>query len=355
MSDFELRSAGIKYVGWTSIRVTRSIEELASSFTVQLTDLWHEGAKPVPLEAGDECEIVIDDEKIATGYIDENTLDYDANRRVLGFSGRSKTGDLIDCSALHECGQWRNSSLLRIAKDVCLPFGIDVSIGELSDVSSADLAAHLRRFSIQEGETAFATLDRLARMAGLLAVTIPDGNLSFERAGSTKVSTKLEYGVNILRGGMRNSWQDLHSIYVLKAQAAGDDSSYASASADIKRSSSNTDIVSRYRPIIIMAENEETGVELQKRADWDRNVRQGRAKRLNYTVRGWRHDDGLWSPNQLIKVVDPNARVDAELLITSVSQVRDNRGTFSHLSLSAPEAFDVQDLPTPKKKRGSFL
>lgn len=341
MSDFELRVDGVAYAGWTSLRVTRSIEELASSFSVSLTDLWRDGVKPVPIEAGDSCVIAIDDEVVLTGYVDSDTGRYDSRRRSLSFAGRSKTGDLVDCAAVYKKGQWRNRSLLKIAKNLCDPYDIDVT-------ASVNLGAALRRFSIQDTETVFNCLERAARERGVFMLTGEDGNLVFDRASTTRIDTVLKYGENILRGEMTNDWQDRFSTYTVKTQAAGDDTMFGKAAASIKRSAADHGI-NRYRPTTIMAENEDTGKELQKRANWERNTRAGRGKRVSYTVQGWRHSTGLWRPNLLVRVIDTPHRIDDELLVVSATQTRNDSGTLTALELTLKEAFDVQPLPPAKK------
>lgn len=330
------------------MRITRSMEELAHSFDVGLTDRWSEYADPIPIEAGDACSVFVDGGVVLTGYIDEDRLDYGPEDRSLGFNGRSKTGDLVDCAAIHGKGQWRNVGLLTIAQDLCAPLGITVS----AKVSLGEKFGPPDGFKIQEGETVFDCLSRAARARGVLMMTDADGNLVFDRAGTVRVTTKLERGKNILRGSKRNSQESRFSEYTVKTQSSGNDN-VSGAATSIKRSSLDV-AVGRNRPTVIIGENESNGTELQKRADWERNVRAGRARRLSYVVQGWKHAGGLWEPNTLIRVIDPDARIDDDLLAVTVTQSRDNRGTLTTIDLTLKEAFDVQPLPTVKRKQGSM-
>jgi prophage tail gpP-like protein len=216
-------------------------------------------------------------------------------------------------------------------------------VGDLGDPFSRST------FALNPGETVFQCLDRAAKQRGVMLLTEPDGNMTLDRAGSMKVQTVLEYGKNIKAGNKRVSWQDRFSAYTIKAQTKGDDNLFGS-STSLKRTSNDAG-VTRYRPIIIAAENEDSGTELQKRADWERNVRAGRSARLTYTVEGWRHSTGLWEPNFLVRVKDPVLEIDQELLIVETTQTRSDQGTITTLVLTAKEAFDVQPLP-PKTKKG---
>lgn len=347
MDNFELLVGALKHSGWTELSVTRSIEQFVHSYRATLTDQWADDHKPVPLNAGDPAEVYINGRRRVSGYIDEDSISYSARSQSLEISGRSKTGDLVDCAAIHKGGQWRDTGLLRIAKDLCRPFGITVS----TRVSLGKRFTN-PNFKLQEGETAFDCIARGARMRGVLMLTDSDGNLVFDRRGTTKVTTVLERGRNILSGSVKRSWADRFSRYTVKTQASGTDESYGKA-ATLQRSATDRGI-NRHRPTIIMADNEDSGTELQRRVVWERNVRAGRGLTASYTVPGWEHSEGLWNENTLVRVIDASARLDDELLITSVTQTRGAGGTKTRIELTFPEAFDVQPLPPPKKKAESL-
>lgn len=347
MTDFELIVNKSKYSGWKTLSIRRSIEELAHSYRVDLTDRWSENQERVPIVAGDECSVRVDRKTITTGYVDDDGLRYDANSRTLTFSGRSKTCDPVDCAAIYKTGQWRKKGLLTIANDLLSPYGIDVRTNTLLGKVFSN-----PKFSIQDGETAFECLSRAAQMRGVIMLTDANGDVVFDRAGSSRVRTVIERGVNVLSGSKQNSMKDRFSHYTVKAQMAGDDDAPGKT-----RSITRTSIdegVPRYRPTILMADSEDSGEELQKRADWERNVRAGRALRLSYRLQGWSHSTGLWDPNTLARVKDSELQIDDELLIVSTEFTRSNSGTFTDLELTMKEAFDIQPLPKPKRKAGSL-
>lgn len=348
MSDFTLSVRGVKYGGWTTLSISRGLDQLAHSYSVGLTDKWSDQAERVPVVSGDSVNVLFGNRVITTGFVDDDSINYDAASRTLSFSGRSKTGDLVDCAAkrANRKRSWRSTGLLKIAKDVCDPFGITVS-------TTTDLGRKFGKYTIEEGETAFALLQRAARMRGVLMTTDPDGNLVFERAGTTKIKTILKFGENILRCASRRSMRDRFSEYEVKCQTTGGDA--LSAKEVTIRRSAVDDGVNRYRPTVIMADNEDSGRELQKRADWERNVRAGQSRTFDYTVRGWTHEDGLWDPNTLVRVVDPQVWLDAVLLISQVTFSRSGSGTTTSLSLKAKEAYDVQPLAPAKKTQDNVL
>jgi prophage tail gpP-like protein len=342
----QLHVNGWKYGSWQTQRITRSLEQLAHSFFVTFTDRW-ESKEDIPIEAGDAVSISYDDEMITDGWIVDDNSDYSYDEYTLSFSGKSRTCDLVDCAAIHRGGQWKGQGLLKIAKDLCNPFGIEVT-------TNVSLGAAFSLFELNDGESVFQAISRAATRRGVLPLTKADGNLIFDRVGRVKIATKLEFGKNILRGKRRNDWRERFSTYIVKAQTSGTDNLFGSSAAQLKRSSSDEGCT-RYRPTIIQADDEDSGSELQKRADWERNIRAGRAKWLTYTVQGWTHRDGLWEPNTLVWVTDKIERIDCELLVVEATMTKtEDEGSLTTLSLTFPEAFDVQPLPPPKKTTGSL-
>ncbi|MCL7197601.1 phage tail protein, partial [Escherichia coli] len=86
----------------------------------------------------------------------------------LNVSGRDKTGDLVDSSAIHGSGQWTRARLEHIVRDICKPFGIEVLV-------QTDTGDALDSFSLDDGEKAFDAIDRAARAKAILVTSSPTG------------------------------------------------------------------------------------------------------------------------------------------------------------------------------------
>jgi len=345
MNELIIKTAGKKFSGWEEVTISKSMDDLAHSFDITLTDKWNANDEPIYFHVGLGVQIFIDDEKIITGYIDDISREYSDSSRRINIAGRSKTADLVDCSAIYQKGQWRGQTLSKIAKDLCQPLDISTSVASGIDVSSS-----LRRFSIEDGETIFDCISRAAKMAGVLLLTDVNGNLYFDRVSSTRIKTVLENGINILNGSKTSSMSDRYTDYTIKTQLAGDDTTYAAATSKTKTASDSGFVGARYRPLIITAENESSGNELQKRIDWEKNIRAGKSHRVSYTVQGWKHSTGTWAPNTLVRVKDPDFELDDELLIKSVQLTKNSQGTLASLELTFPQAYSVEPLPQQKIK-----
>ena len=328
--------------GWTDISVTRSMEQLAHTFDLGFTERWSEDSKPIPIHAGDRCTVKLDNKVVITGYVDEDPIDYDANEHKLRVTGRSLTADLIDCSAIYQKGQWKKQDLQAIAENLCQPFDIPVNI-------ETDIGDSFRYFSLHDGESVYEALERACRMRGVLMMTNADGELVFANIGARTSSTVIEYGVNVIRGARTGGFSERFSKYIVKAQTVGDDDTNGT-SASTPSITVTDSAISRYRPLIVQSECLSAGAGLQKRATWERNVRAGRSRRLQYTLDGWNDDAGnLWEPNTLVAVKDPRLEVDATLLITSVRLTRDADGTNTTLELCDPKAMTVEPLVIHQK------
>lgn len=345
MNVVGLSVEGTLYRGWKSSTIVDSIEQLARTFRVSYTEDATEDGSIVPIEEGDDVQVKIDDDVVISGYVDDSNRQWGLDTRGADVAGRSYAGDIVDCSAAVQ--QWRDLDLATIAQDLCDPFGLSVTV-------DGSAGANFRKFSTQIGETVHEALNRAAKMRGLLVTTDAEGNIIFTRAGTEKIATVLKRGVNIKNGSVRGTWRDRYSEYTVKAQSAGDDDFFGIPSTQAQHISEDTD-VSRYRPLIIVAENEDSGSELEDRANWERNTRAGQSRRLSYIVYGWRDDDSaLWRSNTLIQVEDEWLDIKDELLITSVMFERSlENGTVATLELTRPEAFDV--LTPPTKKKGSLF
>ncbi len=344
MPEVQLFVGGKCYEGWLSMRLTRSIEQAAAAFTLSFSERWSSERRPVPIDEGDACTVKVRGKLAVTGYIDDSNITYSATEHTMDVRGRSKAGDLVDCSAVHDSGQWANKGLLQIAKDLCDPYGVSV-------FADADVSKPLPQFALEQGEKVFDALERGARMYGCLLTSGSDGSLHFAEAGSKRTSTVLRLGSNIERGSRRGSWSGRFSKYIVKAQSRGSDQ-FSGADAATPQATATDPAVSRSRTLIVLADDQGAGDVLQNRATWERNVRAGRARKLTYIVRGWERQGGLWEPNLLVKVEDEILRVDAELLVVSATLILDGQGARTQLELTEREAYTVLELPP---KTTSFI
>ena len=260
----ELWVDGVFYGGWKRLRVSRSIECLAGSFEFELTERWPGQPKAAPVKAGAACRVFLDEQRIVTGYIDTRSVDFDSAKHSVKLVGRDKTGDLIDCSAIHKSGQWHNVKLDQLARDLVKPYGLEVHV--LTDVGKA-----FSSFNIEEGESVFECLERAARQRAVLLTSDEYGDLVIARAGQKKLDVALVEGQNIKAARADFSWKDRYSEYTVKGQGRlgkSGDPEHSEAVGTIK-----DEIVSRHRPLIVISEVHNTNATAKERAEWERKPR----------------------------------------------------------------------------------
>ncbi|OYZ03505.1 MAG: hypothetical protein B7Y42_00570 [Polaromonas sp. 28-63-22] len=345
VNDCRLLIDGKEYGGWTRLEVQRGIEQIAGGFVLQLTQRYPGdgggavGAlPPLQLREGLPCQVYLGADLVIGGYVDDYETDDTATSAQVRLSGRDKTADLVDCSAIYKTGQWRGAKLEKIVADICAPFKITVLVAPGTNTGDV-----FKRYALEEGEKAFDAIDRACRLRAVLVTSTPAGELLICTAGTTDSGVALIEGVNMLKFNSRHSWKERHSEVTLKGQVPGDDHENGAAAAHLKASGQDAEI-NRYRPLVVMAEHGTSTKALADRAAWEVKVRMGRGKRGGCTVVGWRtgkdgQEGALWQPNTLVQVTSPRMNIDRRLLIVSCSYQLTEQGRVCDLTFARPEAF----------------
>jgi prophage tail gpP-like protein len=335
----ELRASGKRFTSWTTVAVSLSITNASGSFSFSVSQSNPEDVAAREIQLGAECSVAIHGEIVITGYIDRRVPSYDANSHAILVAGRDRTSDLVDCSAVHVPGEWHGAGMLRIAQALAAPF----DVGVRSEVS---LGEPFTRWRVQESETAFASIERMARHRGVLVTTDGLGMLILTEAGAgSRVAAPLVLGSNVLAGSVEYSTRDRFSVYTVKGQRAGSDFDFAEpVTSPFARATDPG--VGRYRPRTIIAEAQADPSTLGIRARLEANRRSANGRTATITVRDWRDDEGaLWRPNTFVHVRDEFLEIDRRLLIAGVTYLKDSGGTRAELDLAPREAFGVQAIP----------
>lgn len=348
----ELRADGRLFTGWTSISVVRSIESVAGYFELGVnvppgTDL--SGLAP-----GRKFSLEIDGKIVSTGYIDSRHRQMAADSMKITIAGRDKTADLIDCAAVYSGGQWKNRTLEQIARDLCTPYGVTVR-WELTDGESA---AVFPSFTLDHSETVYEALVRASRARGVLMTSNAAGELVFSRAASTQTD-ELVLGKNLLSMNFAEDFRDRFSEYIVKGYArasgtAGDD---IDAKSVVSQKGSATDHdVTRYRPMIIIADSKITAQDATARALREQRRRLAKSATFEADIAGWTRQNGqLWMPNLLVTIDATKYGIKTTVLLVSkvTLSLDDKDGLKTQVSLAPREGFLVPVESDRKKKKGS--
>jgi prophage tail gpP-like protein len=344
----ELAIGGAVYAGWSEVSVTRSLDAMSGAFALTLSSKDVAAGVVVAVAPTDRCQLKIAGEVVIDGWIDAVFPEITAGDHSIRVEGRDKTADLADCSAIHRPGSWSNIRIEQIAAELAKPLGVTVT-------ATASTGAPIRKFAIQQGETVQAAIERLLRFRGLIAVPTASGNLEIITPDAAAPIATLELGVNIKAAAGRHDHRERFSDYIVKGQAHGDDERNGKTVAQVKGEAKDAG-VRRYRPLLIMAEDQADGGSALTRAKFEAGVRAGRSRGADITVAGWRTATGgpLWRPNARARVkCAPIGIDDEEMLIASVTFSKGDGGTETILSLSPPGAWAqlAEGEPAEKAKK----
>lgn len=351
--ELTLNVDGKIWGGWTEMTINRSLESIAGEFDLTITARWS-AAAPRSIKPGMSCYVSIGSARVMTGYIDDFIPSYDAENVSLRVMGRDKTGDLVDSSVVDKSGQWRGQTLEQLAATICKPYGIEV-------INETDTGEVFGSITLEQGETGFELLDRLAKQRGVLMTSDAWGRLIITRASTISAGVSLVLGDNILAARGRFSWRERASQYIVKGSAAAGGATWDDQPVKVVggRQVIVTDSeITRYRPKILVNEDNLTVGGASARGEWYKTRMLGEANTTEITVAGWRESGAtgtLWQTNRLISVKDVIQQLDVTWLIKTVSFMESDSGRLTVLTLVPPESMDMPSQKAKKKGKKSSV
>lgn len=343
-NEITIQVDGLDYSGWTDVTVRRSMETLCGQFNMTTVDRWSINNQDWVIYPGKRCRVSIGLDTIMEGYVDQVNPSIQAENHTISIIGRDATADLIDCSASDNPGTWNNLTLLKLAKAMADPFGINV-------VSEVGLGDTFVKFSIQSGESVFDALSRAAQKRHVLLLTGRVGNLVITNTGSDVAFDKLVMGQNVITAAGGYDYTNRFSEYTVKGQdrAVGDGWSKSTISP---KGQAIDQEVTRYRPKIMKASGVATKQDVLNQAAWEANVRAAKSFKATVGVVGFYQTNGdLWEINRIVNVDIPELLLYGSMLISAAEYRQSNNGSLTTLELTRPDAFTSEPEKTVKAKR----
>lgn len=333
-----------EWSGFTRMSISSGIERAAADFAFETTLKVPDIANPILIRPLSRCQVFLDTEQVVNGFVDSVSPSFDSSSSSAGVSGRSATGDLVDCSATGTPASWSNLTVAQIARQIAAPY----SVGVIDNVRSAN---KIQRFRLNKNEHAFDAIERLARLDALLVHDNPIGALVLDRVSTDKSTTALELGPigpgGILAGSATFDGSGLFSELRVKGQRKGKDKDTGNKLRTLE--TVEDDAVERFRLLLMDAPGRADRARCREVARWEQAGRLAKSIQAQVTIRGWRQASGnLWRPNLLVNVDCWRLALFGELLIAEVAFAIDKTGgAVTTLHLSPPDAFVPLD---PKKK-----
>lgn len=339
LDEFSIALESGVWTGWTEIEISRSIERMGAAARIIGTVRPDAPFLNGTLKPGAFGIARIGARSVLSGFVDAIHQEFWPDQSRMSLSLRDRTGDLVDCAAsIDGPFEFSNANLEQIVPKIAEPFGIAVRF-------LAPGGAPFSRLAIQPGETAYELIERACRMRAVLPLSDGLGGLVITKPGSSRAAGSIVYGQNALEGSASLDHTQRFSLYAVKGQAEALDESTAEETSGPEGRATDP-LVTRYRPTLVMAENQGFDLSLQGRAEWEARFARARSSRARYVVQGWSTGGAgaLWQPNTLVEVDDPLRGLRRDMLIVAVTFSGGARGTTTTLDLALPEAFDLPAL-----------
>jgi prophage tail gpP-like protein len=339
-----VEAGGASFSTWDEVVVEAGAQHAARSFSIICAEPNQAIGADWPLRPGVEVRVLASGTLLVAGYIDTYAPEFGDGYHRAVISGRSKTKDAIDSSAIHKTGEWRNKDLSGVAKDLLQPFNLQFT-SKLKNLTKFPV------WRLAPGATVFSELETMARQDMALLIGAADGSLVITRADQFSAhSSALVEGVNIQQASAQLSEIDKHDEVYARGQM------WEGSGADAQRleSVSRDKTVERHRPQLVIAEGATTKNMVKNRAKWQSLRNSGWSVQVTIVAPGWRDGGGVvWDPEKTVFVESARLKISQMMAIKKVRFLQNSeQGTISTLELVDPGALGGKSGTNPNWETG---
>lgn len=323
-----VRAGGQLWTAWRRVMVRSSFQEGALSFQIDAAAEPGALATAWTFRAGTDVAIYFNGDLACKGYVDRyQPKIYGHETAEVSISGRSKSQDFIDSSAVHDTGHFKDKAPDEIGQELD-KFGVGIRTDQRLD--KVPVAR------ITPGERCYRVVERLCRDQGVFPVGQPDGTILITRAGQGRHAGAIVEGVNMLGGDADHDFSKRHSDVIVRGQRPY---GYGPDALEIEGLARDAQM-GRYRPIIVPHDGDTDRKRARRRAESHRDREAGNSLKANVSLQGFRDDGGtLWRPGWLVFTDSPFLAVQQDMAIETVTFSQDrNEGSLSVISLVDPRA-----------------
>ncbi len=323
-----IQVGGTVYTAFENAEVTAAFDEAARSFQVTIAAEFGGPATQAIFASGTPITFRAGRDVLLTGYVDRYRPSFGSENASISVTGRSKSQDAIDCSAIHKTGRLEKMDPVAIAKAVSQ--GLDVEITTDQQLKKVPF------YQITLGESVFRMFEKLVRRQGCTVTGTANGGMKATKAGSQRHAGGIIEGKNLKVGDADHDWSNRHSEYILKGQRA---EGHGKGALELEAKAKDG-AVKRYRPVIVIQRDDTDKETIKKRAETRRDRSAGEATTASITVQGFRDEAGIiWEPGKLVWVESPFLGLAQDMLIKKASFSKSGDGSLTRLDLCDPRAF----------------
>jgi prophage tail gpP-like protein len=322
---------GQSYTGFRRVTVRRKFSDAAGSFHITIAAEDGPYASAWTFKAGAEVSILFNGDLALRAFVDRYQPELSAHKRAdIEVSGRSRGQDFIDSSALHKTGEFKNKTVVQIAQELD-QFGVGITSDQQLDPVPV--------YRLAPGETCFRAIEKMCRAQGVWQSGQADGSIKITVAGQGRNGPIIE-GQNLKTGKADHNWSNRHSHVVVRGQRPV---GHGAQAMEIQATSQD-DALTRYRPVLVVQDDDTDQKRAQKRADHRRDSEAGNSLKAHCTMQGF-HDDGgaLWAPGNLSYLESPFLGISQDMAIDEVDCTQDRHsGSLTKLALVDPRALGAK-------------
>lgn len=324
-----VQTGGGLWAAWRRVMVQASFQKAARSFQLDCAVAAGGAATAWTFKGGTPIDILFDQALACRGYVDRyqpRLGEHDTAEATV--SGRSKSQDVIDSSAVHDTGQFKDKTPQEIAAALD-QFGVGITTDETLKKKPI--------YRIAPGETVFRCLEMLCREQGVFPVGQADGSIKITKGGKQRHAGGLVEGGNIKIIEADHNWSGRHSDVIVRGQAPY---GHGPEALQIEGKARDAE-VGRYRPVVVVHSGDIVDKDRAKqRAQSRRDREAGNSLKAYVTVQGFFDEAGtLWEPGALAFVDSDFADIHQDMAIESVTFSQDRKsGSLSVLNLVDPRA-----------------
>jgi prophage tail gpP-like protein len=322
------------FENWLSVKVTRSLAAISGKFEISYTSNIDDPINPTDyLSNGDQCTLLYKDKPLITGYIDEISNSLDNSSVNFNITGRDKTGDLVDSANIENNRSFKNISLKSMAEILASPFGIRIS--DKSNKSSSII----NNISLQQNETIWESISKLAKYQGVLAYPDHDGGIIFSDVASSVV-TSLKQGENISSINFTQKDSEKFQIYRVYVNVGSPTNKHKKEIAEVIDNSVKRPRVKQVPITKLITLNE-----AKERAKWEMAKQIAKAFTLSIDIPSWEFEEGkIWEINTLVSVDYPVFKLKGDFLIEETNFSFDENGFKTELKLVIRDAYNPTEV-----------
>lgn len=321
---------GREFFAWTRVAWRVAFDEACRGFNLTATK--ELGAKQTHaiFALGRPIQLFANDELVVDGYVTRRQPRIDEDSVTIPIIGKSKACDLIDCSALHDTGDFADQTPVEIGNAIAKGIGAQFETDQQLE--------KLPRWHLPQGRKIFACVEEMCRDQNLTLTGTAAGNVLITKAGTNRHAGGLYHPGNILSATGDHQDSNRHSKIIVRGQRAV---GYGPDALEIEAMAADSK-VGRYRPLVIVQKGDTSKDRAKDRAENRRNRAAGNSLRSDVEVQGFRDEGGtIFTPGWLSWTESEELGIAQDMLIESADFAQDSKGgSTCSLGLVDPRAYN---------------